>query len=127
MYTHVAQHISQCLHVHLPLAGGLPAARRLSEALLYSFPCLLVMVHLVRNSLRYVSHKHIQAVATDLKAIYSSATEEEAELNLELKAFEMGWIVSQYQQVLAHPVGPGDPAVCLSRRHPMGHLYDERY
>src|SRR5215831_11816718 len=41
---------------------------------------------MVRNSLRYVSHKHMQAVATDLKAIYSSATEEEAELHLELFA-----------------------------------------
>jgi hypothetical protein len=37
----------------------------------------------------------MQAVATDLKAIYSSATEEEAELNLELKALEMGWALSQ--------------------------------
>jgi putative transposase len=46
----------------------------------------LCMVHMVRNSLRYVSHKHMQEVATDLKAIYSSATEEEAELNLELLA-----------------------------------------
>ena len=46
----------------------------------------LCMVHMVRNSLRYVSHKHMQEVATDLKAIYSSATEEEAELNLELFA-----------------------------------------
>src|SRR5437763_15713381 len=44
------------------------------------------MVHLVRNSLRYVSHKHMHEVATDLKAIYSSATQEEAELNLELFA-----------------------------------------
>src|SRR5215469_2960308 len=46
----------------------------------------LCMVPMVRNSLRYVSHKHMQEVATDLKAIYSSATEEEAELNLELFA-----------------------------------------
>ena len=46
----------------------------------------LCMVHMVRNSLRYVSHKHMQEVATDLKAIYSSATEEEAELHLELFA-----------------------------------------
>lgn len=46
----------------------------------------LCMVHLVRNSLRYVSYKHMKEVATDLKAIYSSATEEEAELNLELLA-----------------------------------------
>src|SRR5690348_15524260 len=32
----------------------------------------LCMVHLVRNSLRYVSHKPMQEVAMDLKAIYSS-------------------------------------------------------
>ncbi len=46
----------------------------------------LCMVHLVRNSLRYVSHKHMKAVATDLKAIYSASTEAEAEFNLELFA-----------------------------------------
>jgi len=46
----------------------------------------LCMVHMVRNSLRYVSHKHMQEVATDLKAIYSSATQEEAERHLELFA-----------------------------------------
>ena len=44
------------------------------------------MVHLVRNSLRYVSYKHMKAVATDLKAIYSAGTESEAEFNLELEA-----------------------------------------
>jgi putative transposase len=46
----------------------------------------LCMVHLMRNSLRYVSHKHMKAVATDLKAIYSASTETEAEFNLELFA-----------------------------------------
>jgi putative transposase len=46
----------------------------------------LCMVHLVRNSLRYVSHKHMKEVATDLKAIYSASTESEAEFNLELFA-----------------------------------------
>jgi len=46
----------------------------------------LCMVHLVRNSLRYVSYKHIKEVATDLKAIYSASTEAEAELQLELFA-----------------------------------------
>jgi putative transposase len=59
------------------------------EAIESAFPqtrVQLCMVHMVRNSLRYVSHKHMQEVATDLKAIYSSATQEEAELNLELFA-----------------------------------------
>jgi putative transposase len=46
----------------------------------------LCMVHLVRNSLRYVSYKHMKAVATDLKAIYSASAEAEAEFNLELFA-----------------------------------------
>jgi putative transposase len=46
----------------------------------------LCMVHLVRNSLRYVSHKHMKEVATDLKAISSASTESEAEFNLELFA-----------------------------------------
>jgi putative transposase len=46
----------------------------------------LCMVHLMRNSLRYVSHKHMKEVATDLKAIYGAATEAEAEFNLELFA-----------------------------------------
>ena len=46
----------------------------------------LCMVHLMRNSLRYVSYKHMKAVAIDLKAIYSASTEAEAEFNLELFA-----------------------------------------
>ncbi len=46
----------------------------------------LCMVHLMRNSLHYVSHKHMKEVASDLKAIYSASTETEAEFNLELFA-----------------------------------------
>lgn len=46
----------------------------------------LCMVHLMRNSRRYVSHKHMKAVASDLKANYSASIEAEAEFNLELLA-----------------------------------------
>jgi putative transposase len=46
----------------------------------------LCMVHMVRNSLRYVSWKDRKAVAKDLKMIYTAATESEAEFNLELLA-----------------------------------------
>ncbi len=70
----------------------------------------LCRVHLVSNSLRYVSHKHMQAVATDLKAIYSSATEEEAELNLELFAEKCDGLYPSKSLVLANAVGTGDPA-----------------
>jgi len=73
------------------------------------------MVHLVRNSLRYVSYKHMKGVATDLKAIYSASTESEAEFNLELKAREMGCTLSEYQQIVARPLDSRHPAVCLPR------------
>ena len=46
-------------------------------------PCI---VHMVRNSLKYVSWKQRKAVANDLKAIYKAATIEEAELALEVFA-----------------------------------------
>ena len=39
----------------------------------------LCIVHLVRNSLRYVSYKDRKAVAADLKLVYGAATESEAE------------------------------------------------
>ena len=49
----------------------------------------LCIVHMVRNSLKYVSWQDRKAVATDLKDIYKSISEEEAGLNL--KAFMEKW------------------------------------
>lgn len=49
----------------------------------------LCIVHKVRNSLKYVSWKWRKEVAEDLKAIYSAATVEEADLQLE--AFSRKW------------------------------------
>ena len=49
----------------------------------------LCIVHMVRNSLKYVSWKQRKEVADDLKAIYQSATAEQAEM--ELTAFEAKW------------------------------------
>lgn len=57
------------------------------EAIAATFPQTLVqlcIVHLVRNSVAFVSYKHRKEVCADLKAIYTAATEDEAELNLEL-------------------------------------------
>lgn len=42
----------------------------------------LCIVHLVRNSLRYVPHKDMKAVATDLKSIYRAVTLDQAENTL---------------------------------------------
>lgn len=43
----------------------------------------LCIVHMVRNSLKYVSYKDYRAVTSDLKQIYKSATEEDALLALD--------------------------------------------
>lgn len=73
---------------------------------------------LMRNSLRYVSYKHMKAsAATDLKAIYSAGTESEAEFNLELKAREMGCALPQYQQGLANALDSRDPLICFPSGH----------
>jgi putative transposase len=49
----------------------------------------LCIVHMVRNSLKYVSWKQRKEVAADLKVIYHSATAELAELHL--TAFAQKW------------------------------------
>jgi putative transposase len=49
----------------------------------------LCIVHLVRTSLNYVSWKQRKEVATDLRTIYTAATAEQAEL--ELEAFASKW------------------------------------
>ena len=49
----------------------------------------LCIVHMVRNSLKYVGYKERKEVAGDLKQIYPSINEEEA--LLALKQFETKW------------------------------------
>ena len=56
----------------------------------------LCIVHMVRNSLKYVSWKDYKAVTADLKRVYRSATEDEA--LLELERFGDAWD-SQYPQI----------------------------
>jgi putative transposase len=56
------------------------------EAIEAAFPQALVqlcIVHMVRQSLNYVSWKQRKAVAADLKTIYKAPTEEAAELALQ--------------------------------------------
>src|SRR5439155_7688251 len=56
----------------------------------------LCIVHLVRASLNYVSWRRRKEVASDLRKIYQSATEAEAEVRL--YEFEVNW-GSQYPMV----------------------------
>lgn len=56
----------------------------------------LCIIHMVRNSLKYVSWKHYKAVTAGLKTIYHSATEEQALLALD--QFAQQWD-PQYPQI----------------------------
>ncbi len=61
---------------------GLSGFEEAIEAVFPETIVQLCIVHMVRNSLRFVTWKHRKAVAKDLKTIYRSATEQEAELAL---------------------------------------------
>lgn len=62
------------------------------EAINTVFPDTVVqlcIVHMIRNSVKYVSYKDLKAVTSDLKKIYTSNTDEIA--HLELKSFAAKW------------------------------------
>jgi putative transposase len=65
---------------------GLPEA---IEAVYPQTQVQLCIVHLVRNSLSFVSHKNRKAVADDLKSVYQAPSVEEAER--QLAQFEETW------------------------------------
>ena len=75
--------------IYIACVDGL---RGFSEAIQSVYPrtqVQLCLVHLVRYSLRWVSHRDRKEVATDLKMIYQAATLEEAEW--QLRGFEEKW------------------------------------
>lgn len=65
---------------------GLTGFPEAIEAVFPQTQVQLCMVHMVRNSLKYVNYKQRAEVAKDLKAIYGASTEADAEFNLELFA-----------------------------------------
>lgn len=70
-------------------ADGLTGFDQALEAVFPKTQLQLCIVHMIRNSLKYVSFKDRKALAADLKLIYSAATAEEAELKL--KEFCENW------------------------------------
>jgi putative transposase len=75
--------------VLIACVDGLKGFPEAIEAVYPQAQVQLCIVHLVRNSLRYVATKERKAVASWLKRIYTSATAEEAERQLE--KFEWEW------------------------------------
>ena len=75
--------------IFIACVDGLKGFPDAIEAVFPQTQVQLCIVHMVRNSLRYVAWKERKAVAADLKAIYQSVTVEEAEL--ELDNFSENW------------------------------------
>jgi putative transposase len=75
--------------IFIACCDGLTGFPDAIEAVFPKTQVQLCIVHMVRNCLSYVSYKDRKAVATDLKLIYTSATEAEAEQ--QLGAFAEKW------------------------------------
>ncbi|MCD6121842.1 MAG: transposase [Spirochaetales bacterium] len=63
--------------IFIPRVDGLTGFPEAINTIFPKAKIQLCIVHMVRNSLKYVSCKHREEVAPDLKRIYSSITEEE--------------------------------------------------
>jgi putative transposase len=70
-------------HILIACVDGLTGFPEAIETVYPKARVQLCIVHMVRNSLRYVSWKDYRKVAADLKNIYRSATEQAALLELE--------------------------------------------
>jgi putative transposase len=75
--------------IFIACVDGLKGFPEAIEAVFPQTQVQICLVHMVRHSLSYVSHKNRKPVADDLKAIYQAATIEEAER--QLKEFEEAW------------------------------------
>ncbi len=75
--------------IFIACCDGLTGFADAIEAVFPKTQVQLCIVHMVRNSLSYVSYKDRKAVAADLRLIYTSATEAEAEQ--QLVAFAEKW------------------------------------
>lgn len=75
--------------VFIACVDGLTGFPEALEAVFPHAQVQLCIVHLVRQSLRYVTYKDRKQVATDLKKIYQATTTQEAQLHLE--AFAHTW------------------------------------
>jgi len=69
--------------IYIACVDGLKGFPDAIETLFPKTEVQLCIVHMVRNSLRFVSWKDRKQVAGDLKAVYQAATEDEASMRLD--------------------------------------------
>lgn len=75
--------------IFIACVDGLTGFPEAIEAVFARTQVQLCIVHMVRRSLNFVSHKQLKEVASDLKPIYRAATRAEAEA--ELDRFAQKW------------------------------------
>jgi putative transposase len=75
--------------IYIACVDGLKGFPDAIEAIFPKTEVQLCIVHMVRNSLRFVSWKDRKNTAADLKAVYQAATEEQARMRL--SAFAQKW------------------------------------
>jgi putative transposase len=75
--------------IFIACVDGLKGFAEAIEAIFPRTQVQLCLVHLVRHSLSYISHRDRTEVATNLKAIYQASALEEAEY--QLGQFEERW------------------------------------
>ena len=75
--------------IYVACVDGLKGFAEAINAVFPNTTVQLCIVHMVRNSIKYVSYKDLKAVTSDLKKIYETKNEEMA--SLELKAFRSKW------------------------------------
>ena len=84
------------------------------------------IVHLIRNSLDFVSYKDRRAVAAALKEVYKAADADAGTVALDAFAeSDWGRKIPRHRHVLAPPLASRDPVLRLSRRRPSDHLHHE--
>jgi putative transposase len=75
--------------IFIACCDGLSGFPEAIEAVYPKTQVQLCIVHMIRNSLKYIAHKDYKGVCADLKNIYRASTEEEAERQLE--SFSEKW------------------------------------
>jgi putative transposase len=83
--------------IYIACVDGLEGFPEAIESVFPNTQVQLCLVHMVRHSLSYVSHRDRKQVATDMKNIYQAATLEEAEHQFAL--FESVW-AAQYPLIV---------------------------
>jgi putative transposase len=112
--------------IFIACVDGLKGFPEAIEAVYPHAAVQLCIVHMVRNSLNYVSWKMRAEVAADLKRIYTSATADEAEQRWRIRG-QVGRRLSADQPVLAPELAAHHSVLRLSAGDPQGDLHDQRH